>query len=116
MKLENRTRMREAGNLGSPKTSEKVLTLNPVKGKKGVKMYRNKYELVKSAIMVCFRVKPDLTKAEHVGGVGRRLKVKLDGSVEWSVMAVKLDLEARGIISRVTGTSPVVHRLVRARK
>ncbi len=99
--------------MDSQKTSEKVLTLNPVKGKKGVRMDRSKYELVKSAIIECFRAKPKLTKAELIEGVGRRLEGKLEGSVEWSVMAVKLDLEARGIVSRVPGTSPVVHRLVR---
>lgn len=104
--------MREAGNMDNPKPSEKVLTLNPEKGKKGVSIERRKYELVKSAVADCFRAKPELTKAELVEGVGRRLKGKLDGSVEWSVMAVKLDLEAKGIISRVPGTSPIVHRLV----
>ncbi len=105
--------MRERGNLANPKTSEKVLTLNPERGKKGVSMGRSKYEFVKSAIVDCFGGKPELTKAELVEGVGRGLKGRLDGSVEWSVMAVKLDLEARGIISRVPGSSPIVHRLVR---
>jgi hypothetical protein len=99
--------------MDKPKTGEKVLTLNPEKGKKGVNMDRNKYELVKSAIADCFRAKPELTKAEQVGGVGRRLKGKLEGSVEWSVMAVKLDLEAKGIIARVPWTSPILHRLVK---
>ena len=103
--------MRGTGNLVNPKTSEKVLSLNPEKGKKGVSMDRSKYELVKSAIADCFRGKPELTKAELVEGVGRRLKGKLDGSAEWSVMAVKLDLQARGTISRVPGSSPIVHRL-----
>jgi hypothetical protein len=95
------------------KPSENVLTLNPEKGKKGASMDRSKYELVKSAITDCFRAKPELTKAELVEGVGRRLKGKLEGSVEWSVMAVKLDLEAKGIISRVPRSSPVIHRLVK---
>jgi uncharacterized protein DUF6958 len=105
--------MRGTGNLTNPKTSEKVLTLYPEKGKKVVSIDRGKYEFVKWAIADCFRGKPELTKAELVEGVGRRLKGKLDGSVEWSVMAVKLDLEAKGIISRVPGSSPIVHLLTR---
>jgi Family of unknown function (DUF6958) len=92
-------------------SSERILTRNPVKGKKGVWIDRRKYELVKSAIMASFGEKPDLTKAELVEKVGRRVKGKLDGTVEWAVMAVKLDLEAKRVIARVPGSSPISHRL-----
>ncbi len=95
------------------KTAGKVLTRNPVKGKKGVMIDRTKYKLVKSAILACFNEKRHLTKAEIIDGVGRKMKEKLDGSLEWPVMAVKLDLEARGIIVRIPRTSPIVHQLVR---
>jgi Family of unknown function (DUF6958) len=97
-------------------TPEKILTRNPIKGKKGVRIDRATYELVKSATLATFKEKPELTKAELIEGVGRRAKGKLKGTVEWPVMAVKLDLEAKGIVSRVPGTSPILHRLAKRDK
>lgn len=90
---------------------EKILTLNPEKRKKGVNISRAKYDLVKGAMLAAFRAKPELTLSEIFKGVGQRVKGRLEGSLEWYTMAVKLDLEARGVITRVPKTSPIVHRL-----
>jgi hypothetical protein len=103
--------------LSSTKKSTKhgqVQTLNPDKWKKGASVDKEKYKLVKSAILASFKENPKQTKADMMAAVSKRSKGKITGSsVEWHVMAVKLDLEARGIISRIPNTSPILHVLGR---
>lgn len=43
--------------------------------------------------------------------VGDKVKGKLEGSLALYMMAVKLDLEGRGIIERTLKSSPILHRI-----
>ncbi len=87
---------------------------NPVKGKTGPSVEREKYELVRTEILAALpKAPPGLTledlKSEMVKRVGKRLR---PGSHDWWTMAAKLHLEATGEIKRVAAAP---QRLVRAR-
>lgn len=78
--------------------SDKILTQHP-EGKRGVNIDRTKYDQVRSAIL-------DATFQELNEAVGRHLEGRFDGSIGWYFTTVKLDLEARGEIERLPGSSP----------
>ena len=87
---------------------------NPVKGKTGRTVEREKYELVRAEILAALpKAPPGITlddlKGEMVKRVGKRLR---PGSHDWWTMAAKLHLEATGEIRRIADAP---QRLVRAR-
>ncbi len=88
---------------------ERITTLNPDKGKKGVTVSRQKYDLVRDALVKFFKSKPELTIAEMKKCIGDKVKGRLEGSLEWYVMAVKLDLEGRGVLERILSSAPLLH-------
>lgn len=71
----------------------------------------DKYNLMKNAILKV------LAETEHIGYLQLREEVKrlllgeFKGSIGWYYTAVKLDLEARGIIERIPGKKPQIIRL-----
>lgn len=88
---------------------KRILTLHP-KGKKGVKILQKRYKVVKNTIL---KVLEENGGEMYYQDVKVEAKKKLDSlfdnKVPWYVVSVKLDLEARGIIDRVTKNSP--HRI-----
>ncbi|MDE0609571.1 MAG: hypothetical protein OXH77_06655 [Anaerolineaceae bacterium] len=91
-------------------SDERILTLHP-EGKKGVNILRSKYDPVRAALLDSLRAGGgELTHKELMGAVAERL-VDFSGSVTWYAETVKLDLVARGTITRSSG-SPQVLTLV----
>jgi hypothetical protein len=88
----------------------KVMCRTPTPGKKGVRIDKWKYDLIRKAILKAVskgkagipfrdlskRVRENLTPAE----------IKELGSISWYTTTVKLDLEVRGEIERVEGAKP----------
>lgn len=95
-----------------PTDSDKIETLHPA-GKKGVNILRRRYELVRGFIEQTVRERGPLTYQRLDELANEALTDKLDGSVSWYVVTVKLDLEARGVLERVPKTSPHQVRLVK---
>lgn len=93
--------------------SERVQTLHPEAGKQGVRIAREKYDLVRQAILEVLGEAGEAAFKELPGRVAERLEGRLQGSVSWYVTTVKLDLEARGLIERVPGARPQRLRLAR---
>ena len=108
------TKIRPSKTTGRPASANpaggtRVLTLHPA-GKKGVNITRDKYDGMRRALLrviprggagVAFGDLPDL--------VGPHLDPKVytpDVSVNWYVVTVKQDLEARGLIEQVNGARP----------
>ncbi len=91
------------------RTSDRIMTLHPQK-KNGVRIDRRKYDVMRDALLrviprraegVAFADLPDLVRA--------RLDPKVftaDVSVNWYVVTVKQDLEARGLIEQVPKSRP----------
>jgi hypothetical protein len=87
---------------------EKILTKHPL-GKSGKNISRQKYELLKKAILSELRNK-ELTHTELFNQLHKRLENRLVGNISWYGETVKLDLEARKIIKR-TSSKPQKYRL-----
>ncbi len=75
----------------------KTLTLHP-QGKNGVNIATAKYEQVRDAILASLSASGPVTHAEFLKDVQVRLE-GFDGSINWYVETVKLDLEARDLIT-----------------
>jgi len=87
-------------------TEERIMTKHPDEGKSGVNISKNKYDIVRKAIIGILNQSRDMTFSELGKAVNRELEGKFDGSVSWYYTTVKLDLEARGIVERVDKSSP----------
>lgn len=86
---------------------EKIITLHPA-GKGGRNIDKDKYDAIKQAITQSLFGR-ELTHTELSRAVSALLP-RFSGSLEWYLETVKLDLEARHIVSR-TFTVPPKYRM-----
>ena len=92
---------------------EKILTLHP-QGKRGVNISMQKYDVMKTAIIETLTEFEALTFTELTQKNSEKLTGSFDGNIEWYVITVKLDLEARKILEGIPGTKPQKIRLTGA--
>jgi hypothetical protein len=88
---------------------EKILTKHP-EGKKGVNIDKAKYDVIKKAIIESLE-KEELSYTQITKFVKDKLDDSFEGSIGWYVETVKLDLEARNLIKRITTVKPELYRL-----
>jgi hypothetical protein len=86
------------------------MTLHP-EGKEGVNIEKQKYDLIKNAILASVKQQGDILFKDLSAAVEANLPGTFDGSIGWYTTTVKLDLEARGVIERVPKQSPQKIRL-----
>ncbi|PKL85307.1 MAG: hypothetical protein CVV22_08565 [Ignavibacteriae bacterium HGW-Ignavibacteriae-1] len=87
---------------------QKIQLKHP-QGKKAVSISRDKFEILKTEIVKYLTEKTDGTFSEISKTIAqdfKEKKIKFDGSLNWYLEWVKLDLEARQIIKRVPKTAP----------
>ena len=89
--------------------AERIQTLHPQAGKKGVNIDLAKYERIRDYLLQHIKKEGEITYQELNNRAVTALSPTFKGKVGWYVVTVKLDLEARGIIERVPKTSP--HRV-----
>jgi len=79
----------------------KIQLSHPV-GKNAVKIDVGKYEVMRNAITQCLNKQALTHKEMHeaINNYFKKNKIIFDGSVEWYMETVKLDLEAKKIVSR----------------
>ena len=87
-----------------------IRTLPPEK-KQGVKISREKYEIIRKAILCVLQAEKEITFMNLSRAVEKEVNGNFEGSVTWYVTTVKLDLEARGQIKRVTNSRPQLVKL-----
>jgi len=87
-----------------------IRTLHPEK-KQGVKISKEKYEIIRNAILCVLQTQKEITFMNLSRAVEKQVNGNFEGSVTWYVTTVKLDLEARGQIKRVTNSRPQLVRL-----
>lgn len=92
---------------------DRIETQHPDPGKQGVNIERGKYDAVQAAIVDALRMNGEMTFNDLMKAVEERLGARFEGSVNWYYTAVKLDLEARGVIERVGKSSPQRIRLAK---
>lgn len=80
---------------------EMVFLRHPTHGKRGTRIDRAKYELVRAAIIQCLEAKSRLTFDELLAAVAEILPLEFEGDPNWYTTWVKLDLEAHRKIRRV---------------
>jgi hypothetical protein len=88
-----------------------IRTLHPEK-KQGVNISREKYEIIRKAILCVLQAQKEITFMKLSREVEKEVNGNFEGSVTWYVTTVKLDLEARGEIKRVANSRPQLVRLV----
>ena len=88
-----------------------IRTLHPEK-KQGVKISKEKYEIIRKAILCVLQEEKEITFMNLSRAVEKEVNGNFEGSVTWYVTTVKLDLEARGQIKRVTNSRPQLVKLV----
>jgi len=76
---------------------DKILTLHP-QGKNGVNMDKDKYDVIKAAILDLLEDGVERKPMQMLNEVADRLAGQVEGSIGWYAETVKLDLEARGVI------------------
>lgn len=84
---------------------EKIMTLHP-QGKKGVNILKSKYDIIKNYIIDTVTKYGEITYESLSDSAIAELSDSFDGKVNWYIVTVKLDLEARGVIERIPKTSP----------
>jgi hypothetical protein len=87
-----------------------IRTLHPEK-KQGVNISREKYEMIRKAILCVLEEKKEITFMNLSRAVEKEVNGNFDGSVMWYVTTVKLDMEARGEVKRVPNSRPQLVRL-----
>jgi uncharacterized protein DUF6958 len=87
-----------------------IRTLHPDK-KQGVNISREKYEIIRKAILSALHKQNEISFMNLSRAVEKEVNGTFEGSVNWYVTAVKLDLEARGMIKRVHHSRPQLVRL-----
>lgn len=90
---------------------DRIMTLHP-QGKSGVNIDRDKYDAMCKAILDSVQNHGEITFKELTEDVRYKLEGKFDGSIDWYVTTVKLDLEARGAIERISESNPQRLRMV----
>lgn len=94
--------------------SETIVTMHPDPDKDGVKIDRQKYEMMREAIVAALTEHGALPFMELTSKVRAQLLDEFEGSITWYLVTVKLDLEARGVIEREPGIRPQHLRLLKA--
>lgn len=87
-----------------------VRTLHPQK-KQGVNISREKYEIIRKAILGTLRARKEIPFKDLACAVETQVGKTFNGSVMWYVTTVKLDLEARGEVKRVPNSRPQLVKL-----
>ncbi len=86
---------------------EKIKTLKP-DGTEGVSIDKNKYDLVKKAILDSLKENGPQPFKQLLALANEKLTHKIDGSVSWYFTTVKLDLETKGEIKVDKSQNPVL--------
>ncbi len=88
---------------------EQRIQLKHPEGKKAVSMNKSKYDALKKALLNHLKKKGESTHIELLDAITedfKKNKIKFEGSIQWHMEWVKLDLEANKIIQRVKETTP----------
>ncbi len=97
-------------NTSRGQEEDKFLTLYP-QGKKGVRIDKGKYDVMKAAILKALKGSRILTHTELFRAAESYLPAGFKGSKMWYFETVKLDLEARRSVERLKDSEPPRYRL-----
>lgn len=85
-------------------------------GKKAIRMEKEKYEVIKGALLQYLRTSGPATQKDLLVAVSQKIKEEkrsFIGSLPWHLEWVKLDLESKKKIIRVADRSPLAYQIGR---
>jgi hypothetical protein len=85
-------------------SEERILTKHP-KGKDGVNILKRRYDVIKEFILETIKEYGEITYNSLSDLAVEKLNENFEGKVVWYIVTVKLDLEARNMIERISKTS-----------
>ena len=89
-------------------TDDLFLTVHPEPAKQGVSIEKQKYAVMRAAILRNLRTQGPVTFTQLAALVEADLQDTFSGSIMWYFTTVKVDLEARGEIRRLPNSRPQV--------
>lgn len=95
---------------------EQKMQLKHPDGKKAVSMSKDKYDVLKKSLLNHLKKKGESTHTEMWNAITedfKKNKIKFQGSIQWHMEWVKLDLEARKEIKRFGDKSPIKFSIVK---
>ena len=92
--------------------NETIFTEHPDPEKKGVKISRQKYDIIHEAIVAAIKINGPRSLGELTEFAASSLGDGFDGSIPWYITTVKLDMESRGELVCDRTKSPHVHELI----
>lgn len=93
---------------------EKKIKLQHPAGKKAVSMDKEKYDIIEKSLLNGLKTDGVLSHKDMLRVLTEDFKNNeqgFEGSIEWHMEWVKLDLEARKKITRIADTAPIKFRL-----
>ena len=93
---------------------EQKIHLKHPAGKKAISMDKEKYNVIEKSVLNYLKAKGESTHKEILMAVTedfKKNKKLFEGSIEWHLEWVKLDLEARKVITRISDTLPIKFKL-----
>jgi len=94
---------------------EQKIKLRHPAGKKAISMDKDKYDVMKKAILNCLKANGESTHTEILKTISDYFKandIKFDSSIEWHMEWVKLDMESAMEIKRIADKSPIKFKLI----
>lgn len=95
---------------------EQKIKLKHPAGKKAVSIDKSKYDAIKKSLLNCLKKKGEATHTDILEAITEdfeKNKTKFEGSIEWHMEWVKLDLQTAKIIETVSNKSPQKLRLAK---
>lgn len=93
---------------------EKIQMKHTDPTKKTVAMEKEKYETLKKSLVKAFKAQKEMTFKEMLKSVTDDLndqKIAFQGSIQWHLAWVQMDMEAKNELTKDTSTSPQKFRL-----
>lgn len=93
---------------------EQKIQLQHPTGKKAISMDNVKYGVIERSLLKYLKEKAEASHKEILVAITedfKKNKLKFEGSIEWHMEWVKLDLEAKKKITRITDTTPIKYKL-----
>ena len=94
---------------------QKIQLTHP-EGKKAISMDKEKYGVIEKSLLKLLKGRAGSTHKEILNAIiedVKKNKLKFEGSIEWHMEWVKLDLEARKKITRMADTTPIKYKLTK---
>ena len=95
---------------------EQKIQLKHPEGKKAISIDKLKYDILKKAILNHLKKNGEATHTEIWDAITEDFKknnIKFEGSIQWYMEWVKLDLQSNKIIGKVPKTSPLKYILAK---